>query len=146
MSWLWESDCHCQGDCVYCALCQLCRCPFAAQSKVRGQQQANASPVRPVPHEVNDLVRLTCPVTTYSGGYMSSVVTMLPAWICLPLSPLSPRSFPACPDLPSLLGKLQSVSAICSPDPLPPNYNTSRSCTVQHTDLKVQQPLIISSK
>lgn len=144
---LGESDCHCQGDCVYCALCKSHWFHCAARSKVRGQQ-SEVSLMRHSPSYEGELAGKIHMfyVTTSSELYISHVVTRLLVHISLPLSPLSLWSFPACTDLPTLLGKLQSVSAICSLYPPPPNYNTSRSCTIQHTDLKVQQPLIISSK
>lgn len=51
----------------------------------------------------------------------------------LRLSPLSLLCVPACSALSSQLGKIQSVSTICSLNPPLPNYNTRRSWTIQHT-------------
>lgn len=125
-------DCHYQGDCVDSPVCH-------SDATYQGQRTTR--------HWDQCILMWTWLIRVrIIWLYITHVETMLLVHISLTLSPLSRWCFPAGTDPPSLLGKLQSVSAICSRCPPPPNYNTTESRLIQHTSVKVQQPRIISGK
>lgn len=123
-----ETDYHCQGDCVQWGLC-----------KPNFSQHVLCQPRSKVSKDLV-IVMLFSGSRTKSEAFWSQqnpnytfshMATLLIKHVSLLL-----WSFPAWTDLPSLLGKLQSVSAICSTHPPSPNYNNTRNCVTRRPTLQ----------